>query len=52
MYVSKLRGGVLIKFDKLKTNYTGMVGDPAPIVKEGITPQKNDKGTNKLQSYK
>jgi hypothetical protein len=38
MYVSKLRGGVLIKFEKLKSSFLEVVGDPVAIVEEGVIP--------------
>ncbi len=48
MYVSKLRGGVLIKYERIQSKFQGIVGDPVAIVEEGIVPNKNDKGSNKL----
>ena len=48
MYVSKLRGGVLIKYQKLPSNCQSVIGDPAAIIDEGVIPPKNDKATNKI----
>lgn len=48
MYVSKLRGGVLIKFEKLVTCFHDIVGDPVAIKEEGVIPLRSDKATNKL----
>lgn len=52
MYVSKLWGGVLIKYEKINSSFHGVVGDPVSITEEGILPSKNDKATNKLNQYK
>ena len=38
MYVSKLKGCVLIKYEKLISSYLDLVGDPKPITEEGIIP--------------
>lgn len=51
MYVSKLRGGVMIKYDRVPSSFQGLVGDPAPITDEGVIPPRNEKGTNKIQQF-
>lgn len=52
MYVSKLRGGVLIKYEKVESAFTAVVGDPVAITEEGIIPPKSERGSNKLLQNK